>query len=72
MPGIGPISRRDLTAALWRAGFVGPSGRGNYQIMQRGDVTVWIPNPHRGDISSGFLIRILRQAGITREEWEAL
>ncbi len=40
--------------------------------MQRGDVTVWIPNPHRGDISSGFLIRILRQAGITREEWEAL
>ena len=40
--------------------------------MIRGDTTVWIPNPHQGDIGREFLLRILRQAGISREEWEAL
>jgi hypothetical protein len=28
-----------------------------------------LPNPHRGEISPDLLIRILRQAGISREEW---
>ena len=39
--------------------------------MRRGNVTVIIPNPHEGEISVGFLTRLLRQAGITREEWLA-
>jgi hypothetical protein len=34
------------------------------------DVTVRIPNPHRGDIGVALLTRILRQAGISRDEWE--
>ena len=33
---------------------------------------VWIPNPHRGDIGRDLLAEILKQAGISREEWEAL
>ena len=37
--------------------------------MRRGDLTVIIPNPHEGDIGVGSLRRILRQAGVTREEW---
>jgi len=37
--------------------------------MRRADVTVIIPNQHEGDISVGFLRRILRQAGVSREEW---
>jgi len=41
-------------------------------LMQRGDVTVIVPNPHRSDISRGLLARILRQAGVSREEWEQL
>jgi len=40
--------------------------------MARGDVVVTIPNPHRGDISVGLLARILRQAGVTRSEWERI
>jgi hypothetical protein len=40
--------------------------------MIRGDVTLAIPNPHRGDIGSELLARILRQAGIPRQEWEGL
>jgi hypothetical protein len=28
-----------------------------------------LPNPHRAEIGVDLLVRILRQAGITREEW---
>lgn len=37
--------------------------------MLRGDVTVIIPNPHEGDIGVGLLQRLLRQAGVSRDEW---
>ncbi len=40
--------------------------------MQRGDATPRIPNPHRGDKCRDLLARVLRQAGISREEWEGL
>jgi predicted RNA binding protein YcfA (HicA-like mRNA interferase family) len=37
--------------------------------MKRGHVTVIIPNEHQTDIGPGFLSRLLRQAGVSREEW---
>lgn len=40
--------------------------------MQRGTLVIRIPNPHQGDISRALLLRILKQAEISREEWEAL
>jgi hypothetical protein len=36
--------------------------------MRRGDVTLIVPNPHDGDIGVDFLRRLLRQAGVSREE----
>ena len=38
--------------------------------MTRGEVVVAIRNPHRGDIGVGLLAVILREAGVTRREWE--
>ena len=38
--------------------------------MQKGDLILTIPNPHPGDISIGLLKVILRQAGISRNDWE--
>lgn len=72
MPNIGPISRRKLIRHLRRLGFTGPRQGTNHQAMQRGDVTIRIPNPHGGDISRDLLAEILRQAGISREEWRKL
>jgi predicted RNA binding protein YcfA (HicA-like mRNA interferase family) len=72
MPTFGPISRRSLIASLRQLGFVGPFSGGRHQFMRRGDVTVWVPNPHQGDIGRNLLSRILRQAGISRDEWEAV
>ena len=70
MPRWGPISRRELIQGLRTLGFEGPFSGGRHQFMVRGDVVVAIPNPHGRDISVGLLSRVLRQAGVTRLEWE--
>jgi predicted RNA binding protein YcfA (HicA-like mRNA interferase family) len=45
---------------------------GDHQYMKGRGIKLRIPNPHTEDIGRGLLVRILRQAGIEREEWEAL
>jgi hypothetical protein len=40
--------------------------------MERDTTRLRIPNPHTGDITLNLLQRLLRQADITREEWEAV
>ena len=72
MPPWKPIKRRELIATFRRAGFSGPFSGGRHEFMQRSDVVVAIPDPHGGDVSIGLLAVILRQAGITRKEWERL
>ncbi len=72
MPSFGPIARKDLIRALRRAGFDGPYSGGKHPFMLKGDLTLTVPNPHHGDIGRELLTRILRQAGISREEWETL
>jgi predicted RNA binding protein YcfA (HicA-like mRNA interferase family) len=64
-----PVSWSTLVRRLRELGFEGPYAGGKHPQMRRGDVTVIIPNPHEGDISVGFLTRLLRQAGVSREEW---
>lgn len=72
MPPFGPISRRDLIRYFKQLGFDGPYSGGKHEFMVRADRTVRIPNPHRGDIGKELLARILKQAGISRDEWQQL
>jgi predicted RNA binding protein YcfA (HicA-like mRNA interferase family) len=72
MPTLGPIKRSDLVKYLRKCGFDGPYSGGKHPFMVRGDRTLTIPNPHQKDIGRDFLNRILRQAGISKEEWEGL
>jgi predicted RNA binding protein YcfA (HicA-like mRNA interferase family) len=72
MPRLGPIKRDALIRYLRRLGFSGPCAGGTHQYLVKGRLRVWVPNPHQGDISREFLARILRQAGVDREEWEQL
>lgn len=37
--------------------------------MTKGDNVLTIPNPHKAEIGPALLSRILRQAGISRDEW---
>lgn len=69
MPPFGPISRRDLIAALARLGFEGPYAGGRHAYVVQGMVRVILPNPHRGDIGRALLSRIVEPGGVSRDEW---
>lgn len=64
-----PVSWREFVSRLRQLGFEGPFVGGRHPQMRRGNVTLIIPNPHEGDIGVGLLTRLLRQAGVSREEW---
>ena len=72
MPRFGSISRKELIRYLRQLGFDGPYSGGKHQYMSKGNLMLRIPNPHQGDIGRELLIRILRQAGISKDEWEQL
>ncbi len=72
MPTFGPIKRKDLIRHLRQSGFQGPYSGGKHQFMFKDDLTIRVPNPHQSDIGRELLIRILRQAGMTKDEWEKL
>jgi len=72
MPSFGPVKRPELVRYLRECGFLGPYSGGKHQFMYKGDVSVVLPNPHQSEIGRELLARILRQAGISREDWEKL
>lgn len=66
-----PVSRRELIRRLRLLGFDGPYSGGCHLFMRRGGLKLRIPNPHHGDVIGAPLLReILRQAGISAEEWD--
>ena len=72
MPPFGPIKRRELIKALRQAGFGGPFAGGNHEFLIKGELRLILPNPHQGEIGKELLARILRQANVSRTEWEKL
>lgn len=70
-----PVSRRELIKRLHKLGFRGPVSASKHSYMQRDrdKLKLRIPNPHSAgaDIGSPILDRILKQAGISKEEWES-
>jgi predicted RNA binding protein YcfA (HicA-like mRNA interferase family) len=65
-----PIKHRELLRRLRAAGWVGPHQRGPHPFMVRGEDRLTIPNPHHGDVDWSLTKRILRQAGMSVEEWD--
>ena len=72
MPRTGPVKREELIKLLRTLGFDGPHSGTKHQFMIKGDLRLRIPNPHQGEIGKELLSRILKQAGISREDWEKL
>ncbi len=65
-----PISRRDLVKKFRKLGFAGPYSGGRHQFMTKGRLKIRVPNPHKsGEISDALLHEVLRQAGITKEDF---
>ncbi len=69
MSKLGPVSHNELVKRLRIFGFEGPFSGGKHLYMVKGNLRLTIPNPHKQKINVDLLMRILRQAGITREEW---
>jgi len=63
------ISLSELIRRLREFGFEGPYGGGRHLYMIRGNLRLTLPNPYRQGISVDLLMRILKQAGISKEEW---
>lgn len=72
MPPFGPLKRKELLKYLRQYGFDGPYSGGKHQFMIKDDITVRVPNPHQADIGKELLSRIIRQAGISKNDWEKL
>jgi predicted RNA binding protein YcfA (HicA-like mRNA interferase family) len=67
MPELPRISGREAIRALERLGFVVKRQRGSHVILRRGSTGCVVPD-HR-ELKAGTLSGILRQAGITVDEF---
>lgn len=68
MPDI--ISRKELIKRFKALGYSGPFSGGRHQFMKKGNKKIRIPNPHKSnDIHIGLVKEILRQAGISSDDW---
>jgi predicted RNA binding protein YcfA (HicA-like mRNA interferase family) len=65
-----PVTREELVQRLRRLGFDGPFTGGSHQFVVRGALRLILPNPHRREIGVDLLVRVLRQAGVSREDWD--
>lgn len=68
-----PSSRADFVRKLRALGYDGPFVGGSHEFMAApGRPPIRVPNPHTAqEISVDLLTRILRNAGITRDQWIA-
>ena len=66
-----PIKRTDLIRRLRALGWEGPFQKGNHPFMVKAGMRLTIPNPHAGDIDWSLTKRILQQAQISPEQWDA-
>ena len=75
MPRFGPIRRKDLIRFLKELEFAGPysGGRHEFMVRESDQLRLTVPNPHhKGEIGKSLLAEILREANISRQEWEKL
>ena len=74
MPQFGPIRRKELIRSLKELGFSGPYSGGKHEFMVResDQLKLTIPNPHKGEIGKSLLAELLREAGISRQNWEKM
>jgi predicted RNA binding protein YcfA (HicA-like mRNA interferase family) len=67
---VDPVSRAELIRRLRRLGFEGSFVGGRHQFTLGRGRRLIVPNSHAGDIGTALLARIVRQAGVSCEEWD--
>jgi predicted RNA binding protein YcfA (HicA-like mRNA interferase family) len=69
VPKLSPISHKEFIKRMKKLGFEGPYPGGKHLFMIRENIRLTIPNPHKKEIGVDLLKRILKQAGISSDEW---
>ncbi len=64
-----PVSRREFIKKLRQSGFIGPFSGGKHQFMKRGGFKICIPNPHGKEIGVALLKQIIKDLGISDDEF---
>ncbi|MGH2350181.1 MAG: type II toxin-antitoxin system HicA family toxin [Chloroflexota bacterium] len=74
MSKLSPLKANEVIRRLRKAGFIGPIPGGRHSRMVRPATGQIIPIPVHGgrDVSVGLIRAMLREAGITPEEWNDL
>lgn len=62
-----PATRRELIKFLAQRGWIGPLSGGNHEYMIKESHRQVIPSD--SEIAGPFLLRLLKQAGYTRDDW---
>ena len=62
-----PATRREFIRFLSERGWAGPRRGGNHEYMVKGTHRQVIPSD--SEIGGPFLLRLLKQAGYTRNDW---
>ena len=64
-----PVKWKELVRRLKYFGFIGPFVGGKHPYMIKGNLVLTIPNPHNSDIGVSLLLKILKQANISKDDW---
>jgi len=67
-----PYSAREVLAKLQRAGFSETRQSGSHKVLRHPDGRQTYVAMHPGDIPAGTLRKILKQAGLTPDEFKNL
>jgi len=64
------ISRQKFISRLISFGFDGPHSGGKHEFMKKDELKLHIPNKHLKDIGISLVSEILKQAGISKMDWD--
>ena len=67
-----PVKRRLLIKKLNALGFIGPFSGGKHEYMEKSEHRIFIPNPHKGEIGVVLLKLIIKEVGVTFDEFNQL
>ena len=67
-----PYSAREVLARLCRAGFVEARQSGSHKVLRHPDGRQTYVSMHPGTLPSGTFHRILKQAGLTEQQFRQL
>ncbi len=69
MTKLSPISFKELVKKLKKYGYQGPYSGGKHLYMIKENIRITMPNPHKKDISVDLILKILKHARISKDDW---